>query len=161
MPAGAMPTGEQMSILQPSLSNACHPPCMVWGITGNTGVVCDDRPAVHRAVTSLLARCGFAVVGEADRFDQLRALLTRTAPTVAILCLPVTGRTGLSAISELSAVAPQCALVVLSAYGNLALAAREAGACALVPEDDLPALQAVLRGLGVRPAGPTVVRDAV
>jgi len=134
---------------------------MAWAIAGNTGVVCDDRPSVRRTVTSLLARCGFAVVGEADRFDELRALLTRTAPTVAILTLPIAGRTGLSAISELSAVAPHCALVVLSAYGNLELAAREAGARALVPEDDLQALQAVLRGIGGRTTEPTVVHDAV
>ncbi len=43
----------------------------------------------------------------------------------------------------------------------LELAAREAGARALVPEDDLQTLQAVLREIGVRPAEPTVVRDAV
>lgn len=120
---------------------------MTWATAAQTGVVCDDRLSVRRAVTSLLARCGFAVVGEADCFDEMRALLTRTAPTVAILTLPIAGRTGLSAITELSAVAPQCALVVLSAYGNLELAAREAGARALVPEDNPQALQAVLLGL--------------
>jgi DNA-binding NarL/FixJ family response regulator len=124
---------------------------MTWATAAQTGVVCDDRPAVRRTVTSLLARCGFAVDGEADRFEELCALLSRTAPTVAILTLPIAGRTGLSAITELRAVAPRCALVVLSAYGNLELAAREAGACALVPEDDLQALQIVLRGIAGAP----------
>ncbi len=118
--------------------------------TTPTGVVCDDRPALRRTVTSLLTRSGFSVGGEVWHYDELRDLVLRTAPTVAIVTLPTPGMSGLSAVTRLRAAAPATELILLSAFGSLELAAREAGALALVSEDDPQALQAVLLAVSRR-----------
>ena len=109
-----------------------------------TGLVCDDRPDVRRTVAGLLKRCGFDVVGEADSFSLLRDLVRSTQPTVVVLSLPVVGMSSLAAVHALHDEAPACDLVILSAFQQLHLAALEAGARALVPEDDPQALQAIL-----------------
>ena len=112
-----------------------------------TGVVCDDRPAVRRAISSLLTRCGFLVLGETTHFRDLRGLVVQAVPTVAVVTLPVAGMNGLTDVSSLRRAAPRTELVLVSAFGTLDGAARDAGALALVPEDDPQALQAVLLGL--------------
>ncbi len=112
-----------------------------------TGVVCDDRPAVRRAVTSLLTRCGILVLGETTHFRDLRELVVQAVPTVAVVTLPVAGMNGLTDVSSLHRAAPHTELVLVSAFGTLDSAARHAGALALVPEDDPQGLQAVLLGL--------------
>lgn len=64
---------------------------------------------------------------------------------------------GLAAVRLLCADAPQCEVVVLSSFDQLEVAAVEAGARALVPEDDPQALRAVLCALPAQlPAGPSV-----
>ena len=128
--------------------------------TTPTSVVCDDRPALRRTVTSLLARCGFSVVGDLDHFDDLRTLVLTGSPTVAILTLPVSGLSGLDAVTALRAAVPQTEIVLLCAFGNLELPARDAGAYALVSEDDPQALQAVLLEICRRwhASHPTVAR---
>lgn len=109
-----------------------------------TGVVCDDRPQVRRTVTSLLTRCGFEVAGEADTFLALRAIVRATPPTVVVVTVPLVGVSSLAVVSMLHADAPTCAVVILSVFERLHLAALEAGAWALVPEDDPRVLQSVL-----------------
>ena len=118
--------------------------------TPPTGVVCDDRPALRRTVTSLLTRSGFSVSGEVRHFDELRDLVLRAGPTVAIVTLPTPGLSGLAAISGLRAAAPATELILLSAFSNLEPDAREAGALALVSEDDPLALQALLLAVSRR-----------
>lgn len=115
-----------------------------------TGVVCDDRPALRRTVTSLLTRCSFSVTGEVRHYDELRDLVLLAAPTVAIVTLPTPGMSGLAAVTGLRAAAPTTELILLSAFGNLEHSAREAGALALVSEDDPQALQAVLLAVSRR-----------
>ncbi len=118
--------------------------------TAPNGAVCDDRPARCRTVTSLLTRCGFSVSGEVRHYDDLRDLVVRAAPTLAIVTLPTPGMRGLAAVTGLRAAAPTTELILLSAFGNLEVAAREAGALALVSEDDPQALQAVLQAVSRR-----------
>lgn len=112
-----------------------------------TGVVCDDRPQVRRTVTSLLNRCGFEVSGETDAFSPLRKLVRSAQPTVVVLTLPVVGMSSLAVVSILRDEAPACEVIVLSAFQELNLAALEAGARALVPEEDPQALKTVLLAL--------------
>jgi len=111
------------------------------------GVVCDDRADKRHAVARLLGQCGFAVGGAADGYLALRELVRTTQPTVAVVTLPLPGMNGLRAVRELREDAPACQIVLLSAFGQLDVAAVEAGAAALVLEDDLQSLQHVLRGI--------------
>lgn len=114
---------------------------------GWTGVVCDDRPAVRRTVLNVLSHCGFAAGGDCDSFPAFRELVRTTRPAVAIVTLPLAGMNGLAAVRLLCADAPQCEVIVISSFDQLEVAAVEAGARALVPEDDPQALRAVLRAL--------------
>ncbi len=109
-----------------------------------TGVVCDDRPAIRRSVCAALRRSGFEVVGEADSFTSLRGIVRATQPTVAVLSLPVVGLSSLAVVRVLHGESPACDLVILSAFKQLHVAALEAGAKALVPEEDPQALHDVL-----------------
>lgn len=121
-----------------------------------TGVVCDDRPDVRCAVAALLRRCGFEVAGEADTFSALCLLVREHRPAVAVLTLPLAGMSGLAAVRALRAQAPACELVLLSTFDRLEIAALEAGALALVGEDDLQGLHRVLRELAARTPQATV-----
>ncbi len=111
------------------------------------GVVCDDRADKRHAVARLLGRCGFELGGAADGYLTLRELVRATQPDVAVVTLPLPGMNGLRAVRDLREAAPGCQIVLLSAFGQLDVAAVEAGAAALVPEDNLQALQIVLRGI--------------
>jgi two-component system response regulator (stage 0 sporulation protein F) len=114
-------------------------------------VVCDDRADLRHVVGRLLARCGFTLGGTADGYLALRELVRATQPDVAVVTLPLPGMNGLRAVRGLHEAAPNCQIVLLSAFGQLDVAAVEAGAAALVPEDDLQALQIVLRGIAGAP----------
>lgn len=115
------------------------------------GVVCDDRADARHVVGRLLGRCGFELGGTADGYLALRELVQSTQPDVAVVTLPLPGMNGLRAVRDLREAAPDCQVVLLSAFGQLDVAAVEAGAAALVPEDDLQALQLVLQGIASAP----------
>lgn len=108
------------------------------------GVVCDDRPAIRRSVGALLLRCGFEPSGEVETFAALHELVRRTRPAVVVLTLPLPGMSTLAAVGALRREAPGSEVVVLSAFETLEVAALEAGARALVPEDDPRMLYAIL-----------------
>lgn len=114
------------------------------------GVVCDDRTESRHAVEQLLARCGFQSGGYVDGFLALRELVRRLQPAVAVVTLPLPGMNGLRAVRDLREDAPSCQIVLLSEFGQLDIAAVEAGAAALVPERDLKALQLMLLDIAER-----------
>lgn len=124
---------------------------------GLTGVVCDDRRAVRRSVSGLLVRCGFDVAGEVASFAELRQLVTQTRPTVAVFTLPLAGMSGLAAVRRLRAEVPTCQVVVLSNFDQLHVAAVEAGAIALLPEESPQALRSVLLSIAAAHAPPDVI----
>lgn len=112
-------------------------------------MVCDDRALVRRTVTGLLVGSGFQVAGEASGCADLADLLGRVRPQVAVVSLPLAGRHGLQAVGALHAAAPGCAVVLLSAFSSSGLqrAAVDAGAWAVVAEEDPRALRGVLLSL--------------
>ncbi len=116
------------------------------------GVVCDDRPECRHVVGQLLDACGFQPDGEAADFLALRELVQRLQPAVVVVTLPLPGMNGLRAVRALREDAPGCQVVLLSEFGQLDIAAVEAGAAALVPEQDLRALKLVLLGIAERAA---------
>jgi DNA-binding NarL/FixJ family response regulator len=70
---------------------------------------------------------------------------------LVVVALPLTGMSGLRAVNEFSSAAPDCEIVLLSPSGSLELAALEAGARALVPEDDLRVLRSVALEVAAAP----------
>lgn len=114
-------------------------------------VVCDDQPGLRNSVVRLLVACGFDVPGVTESFLDVRALVLEHSACVAIVALSLTGMSGLGAVSALCAAAPDCEIVLLSPSGALELAALEAGARALVPENDLRVLRSVLTEIAAAP----------
>jgi CheY-like chemotaxis protein len=136
------------SDLQPDLRWRCHAdPVPTSQDRSLVAVVCDDRADLRHVVGRLLTRCGFTLGGTADGYQALLELVRATQPDVAVVTLPLPGMNGLRAVRDLREAAPDCQIMLLSAFGQLDVAALEAGAAALVPEDDLQALQIVLRGI--------------
>lgn len=111
------------------------------------GVVCDDRMVVRRRVSAQLDRVGIELAGEAETFVSLLKLVLRVNPMVAVVTLPLVGTSGMTAVQALRTAAPGCELVVLSALGNLEEAAHDAGALAVLTEEDPRALSQVLTAL--------------
>ncbi len=129
---------------------------MSTGTATMTGVVCDDRSEVRQAVVAVLTRCGFQAVGVTG-YSELRHHVHEVQPTVVVLSLPVVGISSLDVVGTLCGEAPACEIVILSAFHELHLAAIEAGAGALVPEEDPLALQAVLLQVAARQRGAAMV----
>lgn len=107
-------------------------------------VVCEDRPEIRRSVVALLRRCGFGEVREVTSFSALRDQVRALHPGVVVLAFPLAGVSSLDVVRRVHREAPLTRIVLLSAYDGLAAAAVEAGAWALVAEDDPQALRRVL-----------------
>jgi len=114
-------------------------------------VICDDRPALRDAVLRLLMACGFDVPVVTESFAKLGRLVMAHEACLVVVALPLTGMSGLQAVRELSSAAPDCEILLLSPSSTLELAALEAGARALVPEDDLRVLRAVVLEIAAAP----------
>lgn len=118
-----------------------------------TAVVCEDRPWLSGAVAAVVARSGWQVSASTASFADLAPLLQ--GADLAVVSLPLAGLGGLRAVGELCAAAPHCDVVLLSCSPALAPTAQQVGARALVPDDDLRALAAVLRQLSRDRSGRT------
>ena len=114
-------------------------------------VICDDRPVLRDAVLRLLMACGFDVPAVTESFAELGALALAHEACLVVVALPLTGMSGLRAVRELGSAVPKCEIVLLSPSASLELAALEAGARALVPEDDLRRLRTVLLEIAAAP----------
>lgn len=126
---------------------------MTGATSSRIAVVCDDRADLRGPVVRLLTACGYDVRAVVTSFAQVPDLVAEHAPCLAVVALPLTGMSGLGAVRELRQAVPACEVVLLSPSDTLQLAALEAGARALVPEDDLRALRLVLHELAGAPSG--------
>jgi DNA-binding NarL/FixJ family response regulator len=70
---------------------------------------------------------------------------------LVVVALPLTGMSGLRACPGVQLAVPDCEIVLLSPSASLELAALEAGARALVPEDDLRVLRSVALEIAAAP----------
>ncbi|WP_336921291.1 response regulator [Aquipuribacter sp. SD81] len=111
------------------------------------GVVADDRAATRRVLAAVLTRCGLDNAGESADGQELSEVIARSGADVAVVTVPMAGLQDLASVSALHRRHPHCRLVLVSPFRSLAAAARAAGATALVADDDLPALVALLSGL--------------
>ncbi len=107
-------------------------------------VVCDDQTTAHGPVVRLLTACGFDVAAVVPCFADVPGLVRQHEACVAVVALPLTGMSGLGAVRALRGASPGCEVVLLYPSGLLELTAVEAGARALVPDDDLRGLRLVL-----------------
>jgi two-component system response regulator NreC len=94
-----------------------------------TIVLADDHPVVRSGLRMLLeAEPDFEVVAEAGDADATKRYVLGHKPTVLILDLNMPGESGLQAIPEIRASAPQTAIVVLTMQNDPAFAREALGA---------------------------------
>ena len=137
--------------LQAGLRLRCNPACVNGVHETMAAVVCDDRPVLRDAVVRLLMACGFEVPAVTAVFADVMSLALDHQACLIVVALPLTGMSGLGAVRALSSAVPDCEIVLLSPSASLELAALEAGARALVPEDDLRRLRTVLLEIAAAP----------
>jgi DNA-binding NarL/FixJ family response regulator len=121
--------------------------------------IADDHPAIAAGLTAVLrAEPGFAAAGAVDGEAGLAELLARERPDVLLLDYHLPGTDGLRLCRRVAARADAPRVVLYSAYadGQLALAARAAGADGIAskgaPADELfDLLRRVHRGERVLP----------
>jgi two-component system response regulator NreC len=117
-------------------------------------VLADDHPVLRRGLRSLLDdEDGLHVVGEAGSVADLVALAGRTAPRLALVDLHMPDSTGVSAVAQLRAAAPACAIVVVTMDADPLSATRalRAGALGYVLKESAP--QTMVRALRLALAG--------
>src|SRR4051812_36161738 len=122
--------------------------------TGTRILIVDDEPAISWALERALAREGHAVAVAASA-EQALSLAAKHAPDVVILDVRLPGMNGLTALPRLKERAPDAAVIVITAFGDLPTAVRavEGGAFDYLtkPFDLSQALDAVARALQRRP----------
>ena len=115
-------------------------------------LIIDDEQAVCWALERALAREGHAVAVAASA-EQALALAAGRAPEVIVLDVRLPAMDGLSALPQLRQLAPDAAVIVITAFGSLptAVQAVEGGAFDYLakPFDLAQAIEAVGRALRV------------
>lgn len=112
-----------------------------------TVVICDDDPLMRSVLKHMLADCGITLLGEADTAIRAIDLVERVKPDVVIVDVAMPGMSGLEAVPVLRRVAPECQVVICSAFEVSQHAADEAGTVAVVDKTRLVELEALLKGL--------------
>ena len=122
-------------------------------VAGVTVVVADDHPAMLASIAGILARNGFEVVGQAGDGQQALAQIEATNPDLALVDVRMPRMSGIEVAREAAVVAPDTAIVVYTAYGDLAILseALDAGVRGFVLKeaplaDQVRALERVVRG---------------
>ena len=116
-----------------------------------TIVVADDHPAMLAAVSEMLDRHGFDVVGRAADGQQAVALIEATKPKVALVDMRMPRFSGIEVAIQAASVSPETSIIFYTAFGDRALLseALDVGARGFVlkeaPLSDL--VRAVERGV--------------
>ena len=118
-----------------------------------TIVVADDHPAMLAAVSEMLERHGFEIVGRAIDGQQAVALIESTKPQVALVDIRMPHLSGIEVAVRVVASSPDTSIIFYTAYGDRALLseALDVGARGFVlkeaPLSDLVrAVQTVIAG---------------
>jgi DNA-binding NarL/FixJ family response regulator len=113
-------------------------------------LIVDDHPLTREALSGLLGRHGFSVVGAAAGGEEAVDLARRLQPKLVLLDLSMPGVSGLDALPRIRAAAPACEVVVLTASGteeNLLGAIRGGAAGYLLKSEPPERILAFLRGV--------------
>ena len=108
---------------------------------------CNDGAEARRAVEVILRRCGFSVVAQVASATEAIAAVRVAEPDTVVLDLTLSGDLGLGAVTRIHAAYPDCAVIVVSSFEAIRVAALEAGAYDFVGTADLRALEQSLRRL--------------
>jgi DNA-binding NarL/FixJ family response regulator len=118
-----------------------------------TIVVADDHPAMLAAVSEMLERHGFEIVGRAMDGQQAVELIESTKPQVALVDIRMPHLSGIEVAVRVVASSPDTSIIFYTAYGDRALLseALDVGARGFVlkeaPLSDLVrAVQTVIAG---------------
>jgi len=115
-----------------------------------TVLIVDDHPLTRDALSALLGRHGFTVVGAAAGGEDAIELAGRLQPELVLLDLSMPGLSGLEALPRVRDAAPGCEVVVLTASGteeNLLGAIRGGAAGYLLKSEPPDRIVAFLRGV--------------
>ena len=113
-------------------------------------LIVDDHPLTRDALSVLLGRHGFSVVGAAAGGEEAIDLARRLQPKLVLLDLSMPGVSGLDALPRIRAAAPGCEVVVLTASGteeNLLGAIRGGAAGYLLKSEPPERIAAFLHGV--------------
>lgn len=117
-------------------------------------ILCDDHAVVRRGVRdTLMEATDIKVIGEADGYASLRALIRQQRPDVLLLDVDLPGRSGLEILVSLQEDSPPIGTVMVSMYpeDQYALRCLKAGAMGYLnkggdPADLLTAVRTVAQG---------------
>jgi len=117
-------------------------------------ILCDDHAVVRRGVRdTLMEATDVKVIGEADGYTSLRALIRQQRPDVLLLDVDLPGRSGLEILLSLQQDSPPISTVMVSMYpeDQYALRCLKAGAMGYLnkggdPADLLTAVRTVAQG---------------
>jgi DNA-binding NarL/FixJ family response regulator len=115
-----------------------------------TVLIVDDHPLTRDALSALLGRNGFSVVGTAEDGEAAIELARRLQPRLVVLDLSMPGLSGLDALPRIREAAPSAEVVVLTASGtegNLLGAIRGGAAGYLLKSEPPERIVDFLRGV--------------
>lgn len=107
-------------------------------------LVCDDDPLTRQVVTDLLTDNGFDVLAELETAPPVIELARAIQPEVVVLDVSLMGMTGIEAIPAVRDAAPDCSIIVFSAFDSVRSEALAAGAAAVVDKTQPDELHRVL-----------------
>src|SRR5579864_254147 len=101
-------------------------------------LIAEDQAMVRGALKALLAmEDDIAIVGEADRADQVVAAAKQSRPDVALVDIEMPGGNGISAAAQLRKEVPECKVLIVTTFGRPGFLRRamESGAAGFMLKD--------------------------
>ncbi len=125
-------------------------------MTVRSVLVVDDDSGMAETLADILSVFGYAVTTASSAVAAVRAV-TQTRPDLVLMDVRMPGLSGVEALKRMRALAPQLAVIMMTAFArdDLAEEARRAAALAVLPKPlDVERLLALLTQVA-RSEGPT------
>jgi CheY-like chemotaxis protein len=108
-------------------------------------VICDDDATVCAVVTTMAESCGFDVVAVTSMARDAQAAVSASHAHLLVLDLSLHGPPGHEVVPELRNSAPQCSVIVFTAFVTVGGWAKEHGVFAVVRKDEPGKLEQALQ----------------